>query len=447
MIGATLSVAISTPPYHRANKPVDKQHGRAAAPLQLPGMGQRPLFAAPFVWWGLWKMQLVKTETELLPQFDDQQHQRHVLNVIREVLDSHDLVIARRMGTKEAGVIPLKELKDIVHCVEEGLLHPGSKRYLAPVDVRYLNYRKSLYQTALREATTLREEDLLAELKEAEEANDAPREEARIRKQLQQIENIPSLVREIAKPYQDIARSLREESHAYIAKHKKHLELFAEVFAQELRLTPEECSLLSRYVKIHDWSKFLMPLCWTSPAPDHLLGFSPAFSQQGRESGTLQNFFDLVVVHELLEGSSKFGHHLKARSHVKDASGQNMLELLDNDGPCDKVRWIERIMDSMEASITKRIIDSKHHCSDEDPLLSFWFAVNAPGCPTGLHENDFALCIALLFNDDSVRTLEDCHRVAWRRREGGEIRIISTSEFERKSSIYRECRAIVLEAK
>lgn len=249
---------------------------------------------------------------------------------------------------------------------------------------------------------------------------------------------------EVSKSYETVAREVRGRSHAFISRHKQHLQQMGNIFSEELDLT--EQSLLQKYLRLHDWSKFLMPLYWTSPAPEELLGgMRPAFSPSGIAAGVQTKFFDLVHVHEILEGSSAYGHHLKVANIIDSTtpSGAAIVKLLDNGVP-DRYRWIERLADSMEASLTKRIIPSttidEETVGRPDPFLNFWFTKHAPWNSHGLPEEDFVTCMSLIFADSSMSTLAECVTKAY----GHASSLLTTEEFAARATIYSYSRCRLL---
>ena len=162
-------------------------------------------------------------------------------------------------------------------------------------------------------------------------------------------------------------------------------------------------------------------------------------------AGVQTKFFDLVHVHEILEGSIAYGHHLKVSSIIDSAtaSGAAVIKLLNNGAP-DRYRWIERLADSMEASLTKRIILTRSIPKEEvaqrsDPFLDFWFTNHASWNANGLAEEDFVTCMSLIFADTSLCTVADCRRKAF----GEHSTLITMEEFSMQASIHRRCKLLL----
>ena len=362
----------------------------------------------------------------------EEENKACALAIMEEILATEDLRVKRRSPTY--GHIPLPELQEIIRYIWQQVKCPNGIVGIDQLDKDYLDFRHSLYVSALEDA-----EALLT----AKESNGASVEWTA--EQRQQVQNIPLFQTEVSKPYETVARELRSSSHAHILQHKQHLQQMGSIFSEELGLSQAEQDLLQKYLRLHDWSKFLMPLYWTSPAPEKLLGgMRPAFSPQGVTAGVQMKFFDLVLVHEILEGSATYGHHLKVARMIDTAttSGAAIVQLLNNGVP-DRYRWIERLADSMEASLTKRIIPTTlaketEAVAESDPFLKIWFTNHAPLNANGLPEEDFVMCMSLLFADTSISTVADCVKRAF----GEYSAPMSMEEFAAQSSIYRRCRLL-----
>jgi hypothetical protein len=367
----------------------------------------------------------------------DEDNKACVLAIMEEIMAAKDLSIKRRSAT--SGHIPLPELQEIIGYIWQQLKRPTRIVGMHPLDKAYLDFRHSLYMSAL--------EDAEAVFMAKGCSSDGGAAGEWTAKQCQQVQHIPLLRAEVSKSYETVARELRSSSHRYILQHKQHLQQMGSIFSEELGLSQSEQNLLQGYLHRHDWSKFLMPLYWTSPAPENLLGGTrPAFSPQGIAAGVQTKFFDLVHVHEILEGSAAYGHHLKVPRIIDSAStsGAAMIKLLNNGAP-DLGRWIERLADSMEASLTKRIIqiiigaeETEEEVAEPDPFLTFWFTNHAPLNANGLPEEDFVTCMSLIFADNSITTVADCMKRAF----GEDSVPISMEEFSAQASIYRRCRLL-----
>ena len=156
-------------------------------------------------------------------------------------------------------------------------------------------------------------------------------------------------------------------------------------------------------------------------------------------------FFDLVQVHGILEGSTTYGHHLKVARMIDtgSSSGAAIVQLL-NTGVPDRCRWIKRLADSMEASLTKRTAPTipameSEAVAEPDPFLKYWFCNHAPLNGNGLQEQDLVTCMSLLFADTSIFTMADCVNKAFCEYSTP----ISSEQLASRSSIYRRCRLLL----
>ena len=368
--------------------------------------------------------------------FDDleRENKECVLAIIKEIMDAQELRVERRSSSCH---IPLPELQELIRYISDRIKCPDGTSKIEKLDRDYLDFRHSLYVSALKEAQALLD---------SMDGNVADVELLLTSEQRQQVQNIPSLQTEVNKPYALVATELRSSSHAFVFQHKRHLQQMGTIFCEELLLSEAEQALLLKYIHLHDWSKFLMPLYWTSPAPEKLLGgMRPAFSPQGVKAGVQQIFFDLVHVHEILEGSAKYGHHLKAARIIDTGTiaGANIVRLLNNGVP-DRCRWIERMVDSMEATLTKRIISTTAPACMEtqslaDPFLHYWFTHHVPSNANGLAEEDFITCMSLLFGDTTISTMADCFTNALAQTKSEIYTVLSTEQLVAQSCIYRRC--------
>ena len=356
------------------------------------------------------------------------QHQKHSLELIDTILYTKELYIARRFKGEVRGYIPLERLKSIAEYVKRGMdveyldVENLDLEYLHELDVEYLDLRKSLYQDALASAE--------------EDKKDA-------------------LQKEIEKPFQAIAQSLREKNKEALSTHKFSLASFSVFFAEESDFSEEECRILASYIKDHDWSKLLMPLYWTAAIYDDLLGYKIAFKVEE----VTQFFFDLIAFHNLIEGSTLYGHHLNSLALVQPdtEAGRALLRLLQN-GKADKMRSVERCGDGLEAALSQR-------CSlgrSADPYLQDLWLLNKMDTMAKLQDaeaiEDFVRVFRMLFKDNSITTLEDCSASASQKTprklcvdwdesklvmSSGQKLLLTSEQFEEQSVIFKRCRAFM----
>ena len=162
------------------------------------------------------------------------------------------------------------------------------------------------------------------------------------------------------------------------AKHKEALMEYGRLSIEGLGKTDSENDELKRNLEVHDWSKFCMPLYFAGDIYDPDLGSCLAgeFKRDSKDP-MLQAFFNCVAIHNILEGSTKDGHHEGIRVlGTSTASSKAIVQILDNGTPTE-MRVLEGIIDGLEAFMSGRYILPKESC-DVDPWLRFHFEEAAP---------------------------------------------------------------------
>ena len=102
------------------------------------------------------------------------------------------------------------------------------------------------------------------------------------------------------------------------------------------------------------------------------------------------------------------------------------------------------MVDSMEATLTKRIISTTAPACMEtqslaDPFLQYWFTHHVPSNANGLAEEDFITCMSLLFGDTKISTMADCFTNALAQTKSEIYTVLSTEQLVAQSCIYRRC--------
>ena len=95
-----------------------------------------------------------------------------------------------------------------------------------------------------------------------------------------------------------------------ITTHKAALTLCGRLSDEGLEKSEEEQKEMAHNLEEHDWSKYCMPLYFAGNVFDPDLGtcLAGAFDQGSRDP-MLEAFFNCTVFHNILEGSTKDGHH------------------------------------------------------------------------------------------------------------------------------------------
>ena len=104
-------------------------------------------------------------------------------------------------------------------------------------------------------------------------------------------------------------------------------------------------------MEVHDWSKYCMPLYFAGNVFDPDLGSCLAGDfDQGSQDPMLQAFFNCTVFHNILEGSTKHGHH-EGISLLGNSDSSLAIKTILYNGPPSKMRvehWLTTMLKQLQ---------------------------------------------------------------------------------------------------
>ena len=119
----------------------------------------------------------------------------------------------------------------------------------------------------------------------------------------------------------------------------------------------------------------------------------------------LQDFLNCVAIHNILEGSIKYGHHEGIRVLVPSTSSSAIAEVLSN-GLLTEMRVLEGILDGVEAFMSGRYIVPKVP-GDGEPWLQFEFDKAGPKKEQSISTPLFLKRMELVLGQE-FKTVKDC---------------------------------------
>merc|ERR1719311_90940 len=346
------------------------------------------------------------TSAEAVAQLPEHQKTRAVdiLNLLADGAKIH-----RRSFNALTGCIPQGRLGDFARCVQQRMA--GNKEP-QPADLEF---------DALVVAKLQRRVEKLRVEPRAEEANGD--DFAKIHRIEARLRATPA---ERCQTYQKM-------NQKGLAAHKEKLLRYAGVAAIALGLSAEDSAVLQNNVAMHDWSKLCLPAFFAGSAYDPDLGATLADFKDATDP-LLQGFFDAVVLHNLLEGSTSDGHHAASVSLLGsgDDNSDRIRRVLE-DGHPGPLRVLESVLDTIEASLSKRIIDQERADLDaENSWLNFQFEQAAPGKPQALPEDLFLARMRLVLDAHHLRSVEECREAC-----SSSGRLWGTETLKANSPLYR----------
>ena len=186
-----------------------------------------------------------------------------------------------------------------------------------------------------------------------------------------------------------------------VKSHKMALMAFADTATKALDLNDEESKQLVVNLRAHDWSKLCMPAYFAGSLFDKDLGSTLA-DFKNQQDPMLKGFFDCVVLHNLLEGSTAVGHHAAAALVGNSASSVELKSILENGKP-DKLHVLESILDTVD--VLESILDSD---SEANSWLAFQFEKLAPDCEQEICEQLFIRRFQIMLGNGNLTTIKGC---------------------------------------
>jgi len=227
-------------------------------------------------------------------------------------------------------------------------------------------------------------------------------------------------------------RAYQELAQKSLAEHKEKLLHYAEVAIVALQLSAEDAEILRDNVATHDWSKRCLPAFFSGSVYDPDLGATLVDFKDGTDP-LLKGFFDAVVLHNLLEGSSSDGHHAAGVNLLGSCPNSDRIRELLDDGDPGPCRVLESVLDTIEASLSRRIIDLERADAElENSWLKFQFEQAAPGCAQEIAEDLFLARMQLVLDTPDLLSVEQCRSAC-----SSSGRLWSTDTLKANSRLYR----------
>ena len=172
-----------------------------------------------------------------------------------------------------------------------------------------------------------------------------------------------------------------------------------------------------------------MPLYFAGDIYDPDLGSCLAgeFKRDSKDP-MLQAFFNCVAIHNILEGSTKDGHHEGIRVLVPSTSSSAIAEILSNGLPTE-MRVLEGILDGVEAFMSGRYIVPKVP-GGGDPWLQFEFDKAGPKKEQSIPTTLFLKRMELVLGQE-FKTVKDCRNAC--SDDDGDL--YTTDELRKKSQL------------
>jgi len=224
--------------------------------------------------------------------------------------------------------------------------------------------------------------------------------------ELKDMERAIRLVKRLRSTPQERCLEYHKQMLTKIAGHKKTLMEFGRLSDKGLAKTVIEKDELDGNLQVHDWSKECMPLDFAGDIDDPDLGSKLAGEFKPNSKDTmLQAFFNCAAIHNILEGSTKDGHHEGIRLLGSSKSSCAIVNILSNGLPT-RMRVLETILDGLEAHMSGRYVAPKVP-GNGDPWLQFQFDQAGPkkgqSIPTPLFLKRMELVLGQTFE-----TVKDC---------------------------------------
>jgi len=311
-----------------------------------------------------------------------------------------------RMFTSLVDIIAPERLGDFARCVQQRMAGDEEPQ---PADLEFDALVIAKLQRRLQQ--------LRAEVSANSDSDDS----ARIHRIEVRLEATPA---ERCRAYQKLAQKS-------LVEHKEKLLLYAEVAIVALQLSTEDALALRDNVATHDWSKRCLPAFFIGNVYDPDLGATLANFRDSTDP-LLKGFFDAVVFHNLLEGSSSDGHHAAVNLLGSCPNSDRIRELLEDGdpGPC---RVLESVLDTIEASLSRRIIDQERADAEaENSWLKFQFGQAAPGCAQEMPEVIWLARMKLVLDAPHLLSVEQCRSAC-----SSSGRLWNTDTLKANSPLYR----------
>jgi len=227
-------------------------------------------------------------------------------------------------------------------------------------------------------------------------------------------------------------RAYQKLAQKSLVEHKQKLLHYAEVAIVALQLSSDDAEVLRDNVAKHDWSKRCLPAFFIGNVYDPDLGATLA-DFKDRTDPLLKGFFDAVVFHNLLEGSSSDGHHAASVILLGSCPNSHRIRELLEDGDPGPWRVLESVLDTIEASLSKRIIDQERADAEaENSWLKFQFEQAAPGCAQEMPEDIFLKRMQLVLDAPHLLSVEQCRSEC-----SSSGRLWNTDTLKANSPLYR----------